>query len=668
MALSTTKTTRRTAGNVTPIRTISTAQPAAQGTTTTQTGAAPVSYTAGGGTMRGAGAATPYAYQGSFGPGAATTAASSAPYGGTFPRGEGYQGTGGGLYTYTDFLDAMNASGLAGQFSPEDLAMAEKYPEFGMGVLTQERKYSEAATPEERAAANDAANRLRSSYGNYTGGSTGGDFMPGGKIPGQIDSVLDSLYGYGGFSFDQERPTWSDPYRGAMDELLGRLGSYGGFSYGAAPSYQNQYAELQKQLLDDILNRPDFNWNKETDPLWSSYKKSYLREGERATDNALARAAAASGGRPSSYAVSAAAQAGDYYATQLNDIIPKLYQQAYQRYLDEDSLRRQDLGQVNNQEQMDYQRFLGDLNQYNADRSFAYQDYLDDFLRLKSQLGAYQQQGQMDYQKYLDDMAQWNADRGFAYDVYSGDFDRLLSKLGALQGQDQSDYDRYQTDLKWQYQKGRDAIEDQRYDTEWNYGVGQNAQELAQAQVDAMLQSGGAPSADLVAASGYSQEYVNALRSYYLQQQAAANAPRVVYRSSEGGDGGDTATGGNKWAAVEAWVNKYGSESAENYIKEHYKELGYASQSAALAGWSNHMTELGVKDKFVPTTAKPLSSAGRSVRDSLMTGGLDLMSGMVSGGLWGKSPMEALDQVDKAAKNGTMTDSELSAVLKYYGY
>jgi len=43
------------------------------------------------------------------------------------------------------------------------------------------------------------------------------------------------------------------------------------------------------------------------------------------------------------------------------------------------------------------------------------------------------------------------------------------------------------------------------------------------------------------------------------------------------------------WTEVEAWVTKYGEDSAENYIKEHYKALGYASQSAALAGWENHL-------------------------------------------------------------------------------
>ena len=46
------------------------------------------------------------------------------------------------------------------------------------------------------------------------------------------------------------------------------------------------------------------------------------------------------------------------------------------------------------------------------------------------------------------------------------------------------------------------------------------AQALAQAQIDAILAAGGSPSADLIAQSGYSQEYVNALRNAYLRELA----------------------------------------------------------------------------------------------------------------------------------------------------
>lgn len=276
-------------------------------------------------------------------------------------------------YTYDDFVSAANSSGLMGEFSQADLDTAMKYPEFGLSILSLKKDVHSATTPEQKLLANEAANELRKSYGNYTGGSDGSQYYSAGKIPGQIDDVLDQLGSYGSFSYD-----------------------------AAAPTYENQYAEQQQALLDAILNRGDFEWSKETDPLWPVYKKEYLREGERATANALAQTSAASGGRASSYAVNAATQAGDYYATKLNDIIPTLYQQAYDRYLNEYSMKLQDLGAVNTQEQLDYAKYLDSLSQYNTDRNFAYNQYLDDYSRLQSTLGALQSQDSVDYGRYLD--------------------------------------------------------------------------------------------------------------------------------------------------------------------------------------------------------------------------------------------------------------------------
>ena len=77
-------------------------------------------------------------------------------------------------YTYDDFVKAANQSGLMGQFSQDDLNLAQKYPEFGLSVLSLKKDYNNAATAEQRLLANQAANELRKSYGNYSGGADGG--------------------------------------------------------------------------------------------------------------------------------------------------------------------------------------------------------------------------------------------------------------------------------------------------------------------------------------------------------------------------------------------------------------------------------------------------------------------------------------------------------------
>lgn len=300
-------------------------------------------------------------------------------------------------YTYDDFVKAANQSGLMGQFSRDDLNLAQKYPEFGLSVLSLKKDYNNATTAEQRLLANQAANELRKSYGNYSGGADGGSFRLESKLNRQEDDLLD------------------------------RLGSFGSFSYGEAPTYENAFAQQQKDLLDRILNREDFSWSKESDPQWSSYKKSYLREGDRATANALAQASAASGGRPSSYAVNAATQAGDYYATKLNDMIPTLYQQAYERYLDEYNMKLKDLNAVNQQEQLDYAKYLDRLGQFNTDRGFAYQNYADDYDRLRSQLADVQGQDQIDYARYLDEVSRQQT----AQDSIRGQVDAILAAGGS---------------------------------------------------------------------------------------------------------------------------------------------------------------------------------------------------------------------------------------------
>lgn len=300
-------------------------------------------------------------------------------------------------YTYDDFVKAANQSGLMGQFSQDDLNLAQKYPEFGLSVLSLKKDYNNATTAEQRLLANQAANELRKSYGNYSGGADGGSF--------RLESKLNRR----------------------SDDLLDQLGSFGSFSYGEAPTYENTFAQQQKDLLDRILNREDFSWSKETDPQWSSYKKSYLREGDRATANALAKASAASGGRPSSHAVNAATQAGDYYATKLNDVIPTLYQQAYERYLDEYNMKLKDLNTVNQQEQLDYAKYLDRLGQFNTDRGFAYQNYADDYDRLRSQLADVQGQDQIDYARYLDEVSRQQT----AQDSIRSQVDAILAAGGS---------------------------------------------------------------------------------------------------------------------------------------------------------------------------------------------------------------------------------------------
>ena len=266
-----------------------------------------------------------------------------------------------------------------------------------------------------------------------------------------------------------------DPYQAQRDAALAAYGEKWGGS---------EYQKLRDQYLRNAANM-EWNFDPSTDPVWQAYQKQYRREGQRATEDTLGRYAAMTGGMPSTAAVTAASQAGDYYASQLSDKLPEVYQQAYQRYLQEyqrqlglsdayagyddreyqrwlqSQAQNLDLANAYNQYgQLDYQKYLDQLGQFNTDRNFNYGAAMDAI-----------NQGRTDYntryQQYLDQLGQFNTDRNFAYGAardnqslgrqsVEDQYKRYLDALSQANYEDETAYNRY-----------RDTISDQRYDAEW---------------------------------------------------------------------------------------------------------------------------------------------------------------------------------------------------------
>lgn len=239
-------------------------------------------------------------------------------------------------YTYDDFKRALEASGIGDQFSDSDLKLAERNPDAGMSLLSYKQDYNNATTDELRALAHAGAEQVRSSFGEYTGGRSGS-----------------------GYKVTQMSPN--------------------GFEYsGEAPKYNNTYGAEIDELTREIMNQKEFSYDHTTDPLYSSYKKTYTREGQRATEDVLGDAAAMTGGIPSSYAVSAAAQAGNQYAAALADKVPELYDMAYQKYLNEYNQKLDRLQMLEAREQFEYGKYLDEVGRYESDKAFDYAQWLDE--------------------------------------------------------------------------------------------------------------------------------------------------------------------------------------------------------------------------------------------------------------------------------------------------
>ena len=199
-------------------------------------------------------------------------------------------------YTYDDFVTAATGAGLLDKFSDDDLKIAKSNPEYGLSALKLQQDLNGAKTTEQQLLAQEAINQLRTSYG-----------------------------------------------------ILGTQ---------AATSFQYDDQNAYPKLLDEVTNMGSFSYDAQNDPSAAALKKTYLREGERARADTLAKVSAATGGAPSSFAVTAAQQAGDYYNTQFTDKLTGLEENAYQRYLNDFSTKLSQLGAMNADREFDFNAYL----------------------------------------------------------------------------------------------------------------------------------------------------------------------------------------------------------------------------------------------------------------------------------------------------------------------
>ena len=132
-----------------------------------------------------------------------------------------------------------------------------------------------------------------------------------------------------------------------VNRAQGVVTGYGGFAYGR----QDQL----DAIMDSILNRKPFSYNFNEDALYHQYKDKYIKQGKMASADVMGQAAAMTGGYGNSYAVTAGNQAYLAHLENLNDIIPELYQMAYERYKGEGDELTQKYGVLSD----DYNRQYG---------------------------------------------------------------------------------------------------------------------------------------------------------------------------------------------------------------------------------------------------------------------------------------------------------------------
>lgn len=245
--------------------------------------------------------------------------------------------------------------------------------------------------------------------------------------------------------------------------------------------------------LDALLNRTPFSYDAASDPLYQQYRKQYTREADRSAEDVLGKAAVMTGGMPSTAAVAASQQASDYQMGQMTDKIPELQQLAYSMYQDGLNADRADLNTLIGIEDNNYNRWL-------ADRNYLYQLARD--------------------------------------------------QVGDQQTADALAYQKQQDKLNYDYQKERDAIEDARYNAEWQYKLQQAAQQAARRNTRVSTTPTGGGEADYdglfaaAQASGYPKSFIsNNYKKYGFSSSSSLYDDYESWLEGQGGGSGSGSSG-----------------------------------------------------------------------------------------------------------------------------
>lgn len=271
-------------------------------------------------------------------------------------------------FTWKDVDDLLASEGL--YMDNDERRKLANDPDTAYSIAKKKQLYKYAQTDDERSKIHSDTESLRAGSG-YSMGSNGAMF-----------------------STVQSPSSFSSVYTGDKNKFYEAARDYGDFTYDA---FDDKYVGKRAELLDAIANPTPFEYNKDNDPVYQSFAKQYRREGARAVEEALAKAAANTGGRASTAAVTAAAQAGNYHAAQAADKILQLYDAAYNRWLDEFTMKQNALAAYQGETDADYDR-------YTSERSFAKGVYDDKYARLIDAMNNAAVLEGVDYDRHIDNI------------------------------------------------------------------------------------------------------------------------------------------------------------------------------------------------------------------------------------------------------------------------
>ena len=178
------------------------------------------------------------------------------------------------------------------------------------------------------------------------------------------------------------------------------------------------YGKSLQDALSKITNRQKFSYDLNGDALYNQYKNQYITQGKLAMMDSIGQASAMTGGYGNSYAATVGNQAYQGYLQKLNDVVPELYQMAYDRYVQEGNDLKDQYSILNNQYQTEYGEYRDKVGDWNAEAS-----------RLSD---AYYNAANAEYNRFADTRdyltSVYNNERSFDYGAYSDAYNRAMNE------------------------------------------------------------------------------------------------------------------------------------------------------------------------------------------------------------------------------------------------
>lgn len=244
-----------------------------------------------------------------------------------------------------------------------------------------------------------------------------------GSYQSQVSNKKQTTYNYKGQYTQRQSPLLSQGVSGYTQNRLNGL--EGGYTPGSAVqqaqaylnqvqsrrpgSYESQWDGELTELYNRIANRKPFSYDLGTDPVYQQYREQYQRQGRLAMQDTMGQAAALTGGYGSTYGEQVGQQAYNAYLQNLNDIVPDLYNAAYNRYRDEGTDLYNQYGLLSDRENQAYSRYRDTVNDYYSDLSdarSAYDSaYSRDYNQWSDQLSYWSQKAANENSAYLQQLA-----------------------------------------------------------------------------------------------------------------------------------------------------------------------------------------------------------------------------------------------------------------------